>query len=213
MRLFSQHPDLAPDLAQEFRERHLDLFESAEFIATNNEQVVKSFNLGKQSYVIKRYPENGPRANIRSLFKISRAMNSFNKSAQLSTLGVQSPTHLFVARHSGILHGSSYLIMKKSNGVCLHPMIFDQPEAPIADSIITELATMTKRIHAAGLTHGDLHAGNIFVLGNGTVEIIDLDNMRPNLKRQKRDRARLLRSFESRPALREKLALALAPTS
>ena len=153
------------------------------------------------------------RANLRSLLGISRAMNSFKKSAQLSTLGVQSPAHLFVARHSRILHGSSYLIMRKSNGLSLHPMIFDQPEKPIPSQVITNLATMTRRIHHAGLTHGDLHAGNIFVLADHSVEVIDLDNMRPNLKRQDRDRERLLRSFDSRPALREKLAQTLASPS
>ena len=42
-----------------------------------------------------------------------------------------------------------------------------------------------------------------------SVEIIDLDNLRPNLKRQKRDRARLLRSFESRPELHQELSQAL----
>lgn len=213
MLLFSQHPDLDPALAEEFREQHLELFEGAHFIATNNEQVVKSFTLHHQEFVIKRYPEKGPRANLRSLLGISRAINSFKKSAQLSTLGVQSPAHLFVARHLGILRGSSYLIMRKSAGLSLHPMIFDQPEQPIPSRVITNLATMTRRIHHAGLTHGDLHAGNIFVLADQSVELIDLDNMRPNPKRQDRDRARLLRSFDSRPALREKLAQALAANS
>ena len=45
------------------------------------------------------------------------------------------------------------------------------------------------------------------------VELIDLDNIRPNLKRQKRDRERLLRSFDSRPDLREKLSHTLAAHS
>jgi tRNA A-37 threonylcarbamoyl transferase component Bud32 len=213
MLLFSQHPSLAPRLAREFREHHLELFQDACFIAANNEQVVKSFPLHGQEFVIKFYPEKGPRANLRSLLAISRAMNSFKKSAQLSALGVKSPDHLFVARHSGLFTGSSYLIMRKSAGTSLHSMIFDQPEQPISDQIIGNLATMTRRIHAAGLTHGDLHAGNIFVLADESVELIDLDNIRPNLKRQKRDRERLLRSFDSRPDLREKLFHTLAANS
>ena len=76
---YTQHPDLDDGLARKFREEHVELFENGSFIATNNKQVVKSFELDGEEYVIKRYPENGPRANLRSILGISRAMNSFRK--------------------------------------------------------------------------------------------------------------------------------------
>jgi tRNA A-37 threonylcarbamoyl transferase component Bud32 len=209
MPLFAQHPDLEPTLAKIFREEHEKLFEEATFIATNNSQVVKSFSFNGRDYVIKRYPENGPRANLRSLLGISRAMNSFNKSARLSEAGVQTPAHLFVARHLGFLKGTSYLIMEKCRGESLYPMLFEDPPRTISPLLIENLVEMTRRIHASGFAHGDLHAGNVFVMADGSVEIIDLDNLRPNLKRQKRDRARLLRSFESRPELHRELSQAL----
>ncbi|MFT7172926.1 MAG: tRNA A-37 threonylcarbamoyl transferase component Bud32 [Paracoccaceae bacterium] len=206
---FAQHPDLPQDLAKIFREQHQEIFGQAEFISTNNEQVVKSFDLNGDSFIIKRYPEKGPRGNLRSLLGISRAVNSLKKAAEISKLGVNCPTHLFVARHIGLIKGRSYLIMKKSLGTSLHPMIIDKPHAPISDEIIANVADLTHRIHRAGFSHGDLHAGNIFVLPDHSVEIIDLDNFRPNTNRQEKDRLRLLRSFDSRPRLIEKLAKAL----
>jgi len=209
MPLFAQHPDLEPALAKIFREEHEKIFEEATLIATNNSQVVKFFSLEGRDYVIKRYPEKGPRANLRSLLGISRAMNSFSKSALLSEVGVQTPAHLFVARHLGFLKGKSYLIMKKSQGESLYPMLFEDPPRTITPLLIENLVELTRRIHAAGFAHGDLHAGNVLVLEDESVEIIDLDNLRPNQKRQKRDRARLLRSFESRPKLHRELSRAL----
>ena len=95
---YTQHPDLDDGLARKFREEHVELFENGSFIATNNEQVVKSFEINGAVFVIKRYSEKGARANIRSLLGISRAMNSFRKSVQLSSIGVKTPDHLFVAR-------------------------------------------------------------------------------------------------------------------
>lgn len=213
MILFTQHPDLDPKLTHEFMNKHLDVFEAAELIALNNEQVVKSFSLDGEDFVIKRYLEKSPRAKLRSLLGISRAMNSFKRSAQLSKLGIQTPAHLFLAQHHSILRGSSYLIMRHSKGTMLHSIIHTKPEAPIPNRVIDNLAMTTNRLHAAGLSHGDLHAGNIFVLEDESIEVIDLDNVRPNRKKQKWDRARLLRSFKSRPALQEKLAHSIAPAS
>ena len=88
-------------------------------------------------------------------------------------------------------------------------MLLEDPPRTISPLLIENLVEMTRRIHAAGFAHGDLHAGNVFVTEDQSVEIIDLDNLRPNLKRQKRDRARLLRAFESRPELHRELAQAL----
>jgi len=206
---FAQHPDLAPALANIFCEQYESLFKNAAFISTNNGQITKSFELQGESYIIKRYPEKGPRANLRSLLGISRAMNSFSKAVLLNRLGIQSPLHLFVARQIGIVRGTSFLIMIKSTGESLNSLILNHPDHPIPPKVITNLAAITHRIHQAGLVHGDLHSGNIFVLQNQAIEVIDLDNMRPNSKKQEKDRARLLRSLESRPDLHQHLARAL----
>ena len=139
MPLFAQHPELAPELAKTFREEHEKLFEEATFIATNNSQVVKFFSLDGGDFVIKRYPEKGPRANLRSLLGVSRAMNSFSKSALLSDAGVQTPAHLFVARHLGFRKGMSYLIMEKSRGASLYPMLFEDPPRTISPLLIENL--------------------------------------------------------------------------
>ena len=210
---YTQHPDLDDGLARKFREGHVELFENGSFIATNNKQVVKSFELDGEEYVIKRYPENGPRANLRSILGISRAMNSFKRSAQLSSLGIQIPIHFFVARHLGFFQASSYLIMKKSRGVSLHSMLAQQSEVSITNRVIDNLVAMTQCMHAGGLSHGDLHAGNVFVLGDESVEFIDLDNVASDYKRQEKDIARLIRSFHARPALQEKLDCNLTFTS
>jgi len=207
---YTQHPDLDDGLARKFREGHVELFENGSFIATNNGQVVKSFEYNGEEYVIKRYPENSLRANIRSVLGVSRAMNSFVKAAKLQKVGVQTPSHLFVARHLGALKGESFLIMKKSLGESLYSMLCEEPPRRVSFILVAKLAEMTKKIHAVGFIHGDLHAGNIFVLEDGSVEIIDLDNLRINTNRRVRDQERLLRSFEMDPSLHKKLSLALA---
>ena len=171
---YTQHPDLDDGLARKFREEHVELFENGSFIATNNKQVVKSFELDGEEYVIKRYPENGPRANLRSILGISRAMNSFRKSVQLSSIGVKTPDHLFVARHPSFLAGTSYLIMKKSIGVQLTDKIDEHPNPPFPTDLLSTLADLIQSIHQAGITHGDLHAANIFVLPDLSLELIDL---------------------------------------
>lgn len=202
---FSSHSNLDPELEAYFRESHLELFEQADFIGENNSQVVKSFEIRGKGFIIKRYLERGLRANFRSLMSISRAMNSFQKSASLAEIGVSTPDHLFVARHLGFLTGTSYLIMEKSSGIQLSDLIEDHSSSPIPDEVLTSVAKMIHEIHRAGLSHGDLHAGNIFVHSDSAVELIDLDNLHSNRRRIRKDIARILRSFGDYPELAGKL--------
>jgi len=204
MKRFLSHPELSPQLYEVFCQQHKTLFEEAEFIAVNNEQVVKSFSLDGQEYIIKRYPDKGPRGALRSGLAISRSANSFKMAARLNTMGVQSPHHLFLARHIGVLGGTSYLVMAKSAGVPLESIL--EKSSPLAEHphLLKDLAAMVKTIHREGLCHGDLHAGNIFILPDDSVEVIDLDNMRPSSKQEK-DKNRLIRSFRQDPNLGEVL--------
>ncbi len=205
MPLFTSHPELDEETASVFQRDHEALFEDGKFIATNNEQVVKSFTLGDRDYVIKRYPERGLRANFRSMIGDSRAMNSFRQAAQLKELGIQCPRHLFVARHPAFLNGMSYLIMQRSAGIPLRIFLTKKNTAELVTEVIDQLAKVTKKLHHSGLTHGDLHAGNLFVRKDRSIDFIDLDNMKPNLKRQGKDLTRLLRSFDEYPELRMQL--------
>ncbi|MDR1907712.1 MAG: phosphotransferase [Holosporales bacterium] len=52
---------------------------------------------------------------------------------------------------------------------------------PLQDmlSVAQTLGTVAAKIHKAGITHGDLHTGNIFVLPNGNSAVIDCDSITP----------------------------------
>jgi tRNA A-37 threonylcarbamoyl transferase component Bud32 len=206
MTRFAIHPDLPPDLADHFREHHARLFDEAVPLSTSRDQVTRSFSYEGSDYIIKRYSEKGPRRWLQAFFGRTRALNAFRRARELAAAEIKTPGHLFVARHLGFFQADSFLIMEKSPGEQLFAMIFDRPKRPISNPILHNVATLTKQMHQAGLTHGDLHSRNLLVLPDHSVEIIDLDGMDHRRSRQKKDRLRLIHSFRGRPGLRRRLA-------
>lgn len=209
MLLFSHRPDLSTDLQETFRSNHKRFAETGTILNQNSRQIVTSFKLNGQSYIVKRYHEKGLRANLRALLNSSRSMNAFRTSKKLERIGVLSPPHLFLARELHLTHGTSFLIMAKSSGTSLHQLIHQNPSRLLRGPVLQNLAATTLRLHEAGLIHGDLHAGNIFVRDDHLIEVIDLDSVRPSKRKQQRDLNRLIQSFAPVPDLQAKLSEAL----
>jgi len=206
MTRFAIHPDLPAEVANHFRASHRGLFGEATLLSSSRDQVTKSFSYESDHYIIKEYCEKGSRRWLHVLLGRTRALNSFRRARQLAAAQIGTPRHLFVASHLGLFQASSFLIMEKSPGEQLFAMIFDQPKRPISRTVLENVATLTKRMHQTGLTHGDLHSRNLLVLPDESVEIIDLDGMDRRTRRQKKDRLRLIHSFRGRPGLRRRLA-------
>lgn len=203
---FTVHPDLSPDLTRHFRKHHRELFERAHLISTSDGQVTKEFTYHNQHFIIKRYLEKGIRAWLRAVIGLNRAMNSFRRARELTRAGVRTPRHLMVACHPAWFRATSFLIIEKSPGEQLYALIFAKPKRRIPRKVLENVATLTDRMHRAGLSHGDLHSRNLLVLPDQSVEVIDLDGMDHRKRRQKKDRSRLVNSFRGRRKKKRHLA-------
>ncbi|MDB4623905.1 lipopolysaccharide kinase InaA family protein [Akkermansiaceae bacterium] len=205
MTRFTLHPELSPDLARLFREEHRSLFKQAEFISQNKERTIRQFESGGNFYIVKRYGEKKLRRTLQSLLGMSQAVNSFKSSQKLSTLGIRTPRHIFLASHLGFKLRESFLIMEKSHGRSFHGMIVNDSNKEIPDTIIRNIAQMISRLHCAGYAHGDLHSGNILVDPDQTIELIDLDGITTRKRSRKKDLSRLLHALRNRPKSQQRL--------
>lgn len=71
--------------------------------------------------------------------------------------------------------GSMYLVMDRAEDT-LAELVDDALCAPLVRAVASAVLSALGHLHDAGLAHGDVHLGNVFVYANGAVKLGDLSN-------------------------------------
>jgi tRNA A-37 threonylcarbamoyl transferase component Bud32 len=113
---------------------------------------------------------NGPRAWWRDFFRGPKARLEFDRARALAERGVETVEPLAWARFRGRWPRGSFLITRALVGtVPLDEQLIHTPPATAADRrrLTVALAEFVSKLHAAGVTHPDLHPGNLLVRTDG----------------------------------------------
>lgn len=111
---------------------------------------------------VKRFKAAGPLGRLRA-FLADRALHEFRMLGLLRERGVDAPEPVAWARRGG----ESFLFTREIPGA--RPL----REGPWTRRTLEELAAFARRIHDAGILHGDLHVGNI-LRAQGRLWLVDV---------------------------------------
>lgn len=176
--------------------------------------------------IIKRFGAGNPVKRLAARFTTGKAMRSFHAARHLLELGFHTPEPLAAieCRDGRILVEAWYVCRILDTTLSVRDLVRDPS---IADRIsrITQFGAFVARLHAAGVLHRDLTAGNVMVrqVADGSWEhhLIDLNRVRfgplgtaeaaTNLLlpgfRSEADVAALLDGYQATPALRRMYGL------
>jgi len=113
---------------------------------------------------------NGPRAWWRDFFRGPKAKLEFDRARALADRGIETVEPLAWARFRGRWPRGSLLITRALRGtVPLDDHLVNNPPGSPADRrrLTVALAEYVAKLHAAGVTHRDLHPGNLLVRADG----------------------------------------------
>jgi tRNA A-37 threonylcarbamoyl transferase component Bud32 len=113
---------------------------------------------------------NGPRAWWRDFFRGPKAKLEFDRARSLADRGVATIEPLAWARFRGRWPRGSFLISRALEAtVPLDDHLIHHPPTAPADRrrLTVALAEFVAKLHAAGVTHADLHPGNLLVRTDG----------------------------------------------
>jgi tRNA A-37 threonylcarbamoyl transferase component Bud32 len=121
--------------------------------------------LGGEGVYWKHCRLNGPRAWWRDFFRGPKAEMEFDRARALADRGVETIEPLAWARFRGRWPGGSFLITRALDGTVPldHYLIHHPFSAAGRRRLTTAFAEYVARLHAAGVTHPDLHPGNLLV--------------------------------------------------
>ncbi len=124
-------------------------------------------------------------ARLKNLFRDSKAMLALRGAYLLSGCGIRTPEIIAVRQDRGLAQGNeALLVTRHTEGRNLRIYIRNEEldrknRALLATSLGREVA----RMHSSGLTHGDLHIGNVLVRLNQdvmTFAFIDTERVKKN---------------------------------
>jgi tRNA A-37 threonylcarbamoyl transferase component Bud32 len=198
--------------------QHIEMiYASGTIITQKPAQEVKLCHDGDIPYIIKKYLSKNIFQSLRELLGKARSDKSFNSALTLQALSIPIPNHYMVAKQISVNRSTSYLVMERAPGTPLIKFLqsgnFDDLPA------ITELhiIDIVETFHNANLAHGDLHTRNLIIANDGSVSLIDLDNVEKSPSRIRRDVRRLHQALIDYPnpmhKLQQYLAIRLEITS
>lgn len=181
-----------------FCDRHDDLcaaldalIDTGTLYKSDGTSTVASADMDDSHWVIKRYNHKGLGTTLKLLLRPSRAERAFYKGLVLRNLGIKTPRPLLYAvRYRHGLPYCSYIVNERSEGDTLCNL-FDSKQVSAGEwpALVARIGDLLARLHARGITHGDIKPTNI-LLSHGEIEIIDLDAMRLHWNRNMFERFR-----------------------
>lgn len=143
---------------------------------------------------------------IKDLIRISKAQNEWRLTHEIAARGVPTVTPLAFGerRRWGILRESFFVSKRIVACEPLHTLVMREAEKAHPPSypakkreFIRQLARLIALIHAKGIDHKDLHAGNILVENNGDTRfyLLDLDRAKIHTPLSRRKRVAALSQF------------------
>ncbi len=172
--------------------RHLDLLiEGGRTIKHDHVSTVVVVEQGGRDWIIKRYNHRGLWYTLRQWLAGSRGLRALRHGLLLRSLGIATPRALLCAvRRRRGLPWCSYVVNERSPGEPLCDL-FDRGELTRAEwpHIAARVRDQIHRLHALGITHGDVKTPNLLWDGEH-LEIIDLDALRLHRWRHRFERFR-----------------------
>jgi tRNA A-37 threonylcarbamoyl transferase component Bud32 len=159
--------------------------------------------------VIKRYNIKDPLHALSRCWRPSRAWHSWVEAHRLRFLGIETPRPLaLIEERRGPLRGRAWLVTDDCPGENLLELF---ASGSPSDEALRAIDQAFGRLVRARISHGDMKATNL-LWHRGRISLIDLDAMRQHgrqagfRKAWGKDRARFLRNWADRPAVRDALA-------
>jgi tRNA A-37 threonylcarbamoyl transferase component Bud32 len=132
---------------------------------------------------LKQYPYRSPLDAVQHLIRPSRAKRAFDAGMMLEKHGLHTPEIVaFLQKKNGMLCTEDILVTKEmKNATALQFLLTGELSISQQDKrqMITELGKAVGRMHAAGIFHGDMRGGNVFVTHpSNDWQFIFIDNER-----------------------------------
>ncbi len=163
----------------------------------NGRNCIKVFQVGDERIVVKSY---GPPSLVNRLiygrFRKSKAQRAYEHAAYLRQLGIETPNEMawIEVRHRGLLQ-ECYYLSAYAEGTPFSQVI---DRFPSLDNLVLmdDLAEYLVGLHACGVLHEDLNAGNILYrheAGGVRFSLVDINRMHFRRSLSRRSRLKNLR--------------------
>ena len=129
--------------------------------------------------VVKRYPPRGLLRTAGRGIRGSAARREFDACQRLADRGVAAVRALgFFEVRSGHLLGESFVLLEDLGPLPTLAEALHGASPRERRRLLESAGSIAADLHGAGLLHGDLHAGNLFVLPGGALALADLARSR-----------------------------------
>jgi len=161
-----------------------------------------------ESVAVKRFRTRGWWAKLSYRLRSGKARRSFHNAQELIRRGIPTPAPraLIEVWRGGWLHEAYYLCADLGPAPQIRRVLLDTDFAD-REGHCTRLATMLAGMHAAGIWHRDMTAGNVLLVETATgwtYHLVDLNRLRFGPVRPARGVANLAK-LEARDELRDAL--------
>ena len=186
------------------------LFKSGTLLTQKPTQEVKLCFDEETPYIIKKYFSKSLLGSLREWLGKARSDKSFVSAITLQALSIPVPMHHMIAKQLAFRQSVSYLLMEKAQGTPLIEFLLSGNFEDLPEDSERHIIDIVDSLHKAGLAHGDLHTRNLIIADDGTISLIDLDNVKKSPRRIPRDVRRLHQALMDHPSPLHKLQEYLA---
>ncbi len=128
---------------------------------------------------LKRTNNKGFRFTLRYLFRKARAFRAAAAGRRLRESGIITPEVLAAGEYRTrlVLH-AGYLITEYCEGSADAASLLHAATRDEAAGIVRAASSLLSKIHSAGVSHGDFKLQNVYIRGDGSAGVWDLDGAR-----------------------------------
>ena len=167
---------------------------------------VATVPLATRRYLVKHYRRQHLRRELGRALRRPKALHSYEMALAVAALGIKTfrPAAVVTEPFCGVLRRGAFLITEALPGVTARQFFADPASDPDARRAVAgEMVDILRRLHAAGLVHGDAKDNN-FLIDGVRVCLVDFDETaRPRLRRealQRKDWRQLMHNWRADPA-------------
>lgn len=159
-----------------------------------------------RAYLVKHYRRQVLRRELGRALRRPKALHSYDMAVQLGALGIPTfrPAAVVTEPFGCVLRRGAYLITESLPGRTARQFFADLTiDASARAQIAGEMVNLLRRLHAAGLVHGDAKDNN-FLIDGTQVKLVDFDETtRPRLRQaslRRKDWRQLMHNWRADPA-------------